>query len=64
MEKHNHSYIDVLKVDVEGAEFVAITKFMDDFADGDLPVGQLSMELHLEDVEHWDFIRGRSRKAL
>ena len=55
MEKHNHDYIDILKVDVEGAEFDALTKFMDDFATQDLPVGQLSLEMHLEDPEHWDF---------
>lgn len=55
MDKHDHDYIDILKVDVEGAEFDSMTKFMDDFADQDLPVGQLSMELHLDDAYNWNF---------
>jgi len=55
MEKHNHDYIDILKVDVEGAEFDALSKLMDDFATQDLPVGQLAVEMHLEDPEHWNF---------
>lgn len=55
MKKHNHEYIDILKVDVEGAEFESMTRFMDDHAEGDLPVGLISMELHLDDPAVWTF---------
>ncbi|KAK4694547.1 hypothetical protein P7C71_g3062, partial [Lecanoromycetidae sp. Uapishka_2] len=57
MEKNNHDYIDILKVDVEGAEFDSMTTFMDDYADADLPVGQLVMELHLDNPAKWNFVK-------
>ncbi|KAK4695077.1 hypothetical protein P7C71_g2609, partial [Lecanoromycetidae sp. Uapishka_2] len=57
MEKNGHDYIDILKVDVEGAEYDSMTKFMDDFDGQDLPVGQLSMELHLDDPDNWNFYK-------
>ena len=57
MEKHAHDYIDVLKVDIEGGEFDSITRFMDDYEGEDLPIGQLVMELHLDDPIRWDFYK-------
>ena len=47
MEKNGHDYIDYLKVDIEGAEYDSMGKFMDDFAEVDLPVGQFALEVHL-----------------
>lgn len=48
MLMNNHSYIDILKIDVEGAEFDALDAFMDDcMATGVMPVGQVMIEIHL-----------------
>jgi Methyltransferase FkbM domain len=42
-----HTFIDVLKIDVEGAEFDALSAFLKAFADADvLPIGQLQLEIH------------------
>lgn len=47
MKQNNHTYIDILKMDIEGAEFAALESFMDDFAGQQLPVGQVLIEIHL-----------------
>ncbi|SRR6266403_1989848 len=50
-----HTFIDVLKIDIEGAEFDTLTAFLtankpiDAFADTKLPIGQLQLELHAWD---------------
>jgi len=46
--KHNgHTFIDILKVDIEGSEFDALTAFLDAHPNGDvLPVGQIQLEIH------------------
>ena len=41
-----HTFIDVLKVDIEGGEFDALTSFIAAHAEGVLPVGQLQLEIH------------------
>jgi Methyltransferase FkbM domain len=42
-----HTFIDILKIDVEGAEFDALAAFFKAFADEDvLPIGQLQLEIH------------------
>ena len=41
-----HSFIDILKIDIEGAEFDALMAFINEHAHGDLPIGQLQVELH------------------
>jgi Methyltransferase FkbM domain len=42
-----HTFIDILKADIEGSEFDALTAFLDANADKDvLPVGQIQVELH------------------
>lgn len=61
MAKNNHSYIDILKIDVEGSEYDALDTFMDAF-DGIktasglsvLPIGQVMIELHLGDGVNLD----------
>ncbi|THH20621.1 hypothetical protein EUX98_g8546 [Antrodiella citrinella] len=48
MAANNHTWIDVLKVDIEGAEFESLAQFVDDFSGGNgvLPVGQMQLEIH------------------
>jgi hypothetical protein len=43
-----HTFIDILKVDVEAAEFDALTSFVNGHLHGDLPIGQLQLEIHAE----------------
>ncbi|EUC30460.1 hypothetical protein COCVIDRAFT_33301 [Bipolaris victoriae FI3] len=56
MKQNNHTYIDILKIDVEGSEYDALDTMMDAFdnvqsASGKsvLPIGQVMIELHLGD---------------
>ncbi|KAI0338258.1 hypothetical protein BDW22DRAFT_1432708 [Trametopsis cervina] len=55
MKQNGHSFIDILKIDIEGAEFQSLSAFVDHFVppgteggkDGViLPVGQLQLEIH------------------
>ncbi|KAH9988440.1 methyltransferase domain-containing protein [Russula compacta] len=63
MELNGHTFIDVLKIDIEGGEFEALTSFLAAYTnanlDGDhpsLPVGQLQLEVHArEGHERFDF---------
>ena len=56
-----HTFIDILKIDIEGWEFDALTAFLDALPEGEvLPVGQLQIEIHAwkgrEDLKyfsHW-----------
>ncbi|GAB7366562.1 hypothetical protein MBLNU230_g8548t1 [Neophaeotheca triangularis] len=49
MKQNGHDYIDIMKIDIEGAEFDALTSLMDyaEQTGSTLPVGQLFMELHI-----------------
>ncbi|KAB8303018.1 hypothetical protein EYC80_006323 [Monilinia laxa] len=59
MAQKNHSYIDILKIDIEGSEYAALDAFMDFHGErgGELPVGQVMIELHLVNDQHVDFAR-------
>ena len=58
MAQNGHSYIDILKIDIEGSEYTALDAFMDSCeADGVMPVGQVMIELHLVDDQNVDFER-------
>ncbi|KAH9021536.1 methyltransferase domain-containing protein [Lactarius hengduanensis] len=52
MKLNGHAFIDVLKIDVEGAEFDTLTAFLathkplSPFSSTTLPIGQLQIELH------------------
>ncbi|KAH8994782.1 methyltransferase domain-containing protein [Lactarius deliciosus] len=49
MDLNGHTFIDILKIDIEGGEFDALTAFLSAraAAEGDvLPVGQLQLEIH------------------
>jgi hypothetical protein len=41
-----HTFIDILKIDIEGGEFDALASFIASHEDGDLPIGQLQLEVH------------------
>lgn len=53
MQQNGHTFIDVLKVDIEGGEFEALTSFINHFvpprgpSNAVLPIGQLELEIHL-----------------
>ncbi|KAN0124167.1 hypothetical protein V8E53_003920 [Lactarius tabidus] len=47
MDLNGHTFIDTLKVDIEGGEFDALATFLTANAERDvLPVGQLQLEIH------------------
>jgi hypothetical protein len=43
-----HAFIDILKIDTEGAEFDALTSFVNAHVHGHLPIGQLQLEIHAQ----------------
>ncbi|KAK6215276.1 hypothetical protein QIS74_08295 [Colletotrichum tabaci] len=49
MEMNGHEYIDILKMDIEFAEFEAVDALHNDFPimAGELPIGQFMVEIHL-----------------
>lgn len=56
MVKNGHTYIDIMKIDIEGSEYDALDTFMDVFehtrsaaGTGVMPIGQIMIELHLGD---------------
>jgi hypothetical protein len=54
-----HTFVDIMKIDVEGAEFDALTTFVDSHPNGDLPVGQLQLEIHADrNRADFDWFRG------
>jgi hypothetical protein len=58
MAQNSHSYIDILKIDIEGSEYAALDAFMDSCEmAGVMPVGQIMIELHLVDDAHVNFER-------
>ncbi|KAJ7465245.1 methyltransferase domain-containing protein [Mycena latifolia] len=49
MRENGHTFIDILKVDIEGSEFTSLEAFVDSAAasaSGALPFGQLQLEIH------------------
>src|SRR5712691_1489744 len=56
----DHTFIDILKIDIEGGEFDALTAFVNSHAQGDLPIGQLQIEIHAREG-HERFDRGGGR---
>jgi Methyltransferase domain len=58
MDENKHTYMDILKIDVEGSEYAAFDAFMDSLeAMGvtTLPIGQVMIELHLIDDANVNF---------
>jgi len=48
MGHFGHTFIDIMKIDVEAAEFDALTTFVNGHLNGDLPIGQLQLEIHVD----------------
>ncbi|KAG9123839.1 hypothetical protein FRC07_013797 [Ceratobasidium sp. 392] len=46
MELNGHTFIDVLKIDIEGYEFSTLTDLLKAYAGQPLPFGQLQVEIH------------------
>lgn len=46
MQENGHAFVDLIKMDIEGAEYDVLRSLMEDTKDG-LPFGQLLMEVHL-----------------
>ena len=45
-----HTFIDILKIDIEGGEFDALATFLAAHAEDEVfPVGQLQLEIHARD---------------
>lgn len=42
-----HTFIDILKMDIEGAEFEVLGSLIDQYRGKPLPFGQLQLEIHL-----------------
>lgn len=71
MAQNNHTFIDILKIDIEGAEFATLDSLMDAYPSafnaqgardagitgGGLPFGQLQLEIHARDSEYASFPR-------
>jgi len=47
MDTNQDQFIDILKMDVEGSEFKALERILQDFTAGPLPFSQLLVEIHL-----------------
>ncbi|KAF7979842.1 hypothetical protein HWV62_40585 [Athelia sp. TMB] len=60
MAANNHTFIDILKIDIEGAEFAALDALIDAYPPARgawLPFGQLQIEIHARDSEYAQFPR-------
>jgi hypothetical protein len=56
MSQNGHSWIDILKIDIEGAEFDTLEALMSAYAhESSLPFGQLQIEIHARDSEYAKF---------
>ena len=58
-----HTFIDILKIGIEGGEYKALASFITAYAGKDLPIGQLQLEIHSWDgqlfihfVKWWEYL--------
>ncbi|KAK1987540.1 methyltransferase domain-containing protein [Colletotrichum cereale] len=72
MDMNGHEYIDILKMDIESAEFEATEALHNDFpiTAGELPIGQLMIEIHLNNeltafdyLDWWARLESRGLRA-
>lgn len=47
MAKNGHTYIDILKIDIEFFEFSTLTSLIKFTRNGEFPIGQMLLEIHL-----------------
>lgn len=52
MNQNGHDWIDILKIDTEGAEFKILPDVITHFGNGNLPFGQLLLEIHADQMEN------------
>jgi len=59
MKEHGHTFIDILKVDIEGSEFDTLTSMMKHYKEQNkpLPFGQLQLEIHAEKTTFTEFLK-------
>lgn len=59
MKKHGHTFIDILKVDIEGYEFDTLTSMVKYYKEHNLPLpfGQLQLEIHAESIAFADYLK-------
>jgi len=59
MKEHGHAFIDILKVDIEGAEFDTLTSMMQHYKEQNkpLPFGQLQLEIHANEISFAKFLK-------
>lgn len=56
MKRNGHSFIDILKIDIEGNEYDSLHSFFDSFpANEPLPIGQIQMEVHVYQGSEWNY---------
>ena len=48
MDINGHTHVDILKMDIEGYEFESLTSLLQAFDDGEVPVSQILIEIHLD----------------
>jgi hypothetical protein len=56
MKMNGHTFIDILKIDIEGSEFDVLGSLMDAYEGRTLPFGQLQIEIHLWGINFQDFL--------
>ncbi|KAG9086154.1 hypothetical protein FS749_003876, partial [Ceratobasidium sp. UAMH 11750] len=59
MLKHGHTFIDILKVDIEGSEFEALSSMVKYYKERGrpLPFGQLQLEIHADKINFPKFLK-------
>jgi len=57
MAKNGHDHIDILKMDVEKAEYKMIPQILSEFGKDNLPFGQLLIEIHATITSGSDFAK-------
>jgi hypothetical protein len=59
MKSNNHNFIDVLKMDIEGAEFETLEALIKPYLERNepLPFGQLQLEIHARNSDYAMFER-------
>jgi hypothetical protein len=53
---NNHTWIDILKIDIERSEFETLAQFVKDYEGKALPFGQLQVEIHAWNISLKEFL--------
>ncbi|KAG8815560.1 hypothetical protein FRC17_000663 [Serendipita sp. 399] len=56
MKKNGHTFVDILKLDIEGSEFDVLDSIFKEYKGRPLPFGQLQLEVHVGDKSFADFL--------